>query len=88
MRPGDTVTGTQGTALVTGMQFRTSLRQGPSTMELTVMVRRNNGREHKREWQIGNGPVNPTLAEIGNAMTALSNTAEAEIIGLLSGNPG
>lgn len=30
MRPGDTITGTNGTVLVTGMQFRINLRQDRS----------------------------------------------------------
>lgn len=84
MRPGDTITGTNGTALVTGMQFRINLRQDRSELELTVLARTPNGKKHMRDWTRSSAQVSPTLAQIGNAMTAIEATALADIQALLS----
>ena len=88
MRPGDTVTGTTTSALITGMQFSINLRTTVSEMVLIVRGKTLEGKKQSGQWSMNTPVVNPTLTQIGNAMTALSNTAEAEIIGLLSGNPG
>ena len=84
MRLGDTITGTVGTALVTGMQFRINLRADRSEMELTVIARTPNGTKHMRDWVRSSPQVNPTLTQIGNAMTAIEATALADIQALLS----
>lgn len=84
MRPGDTITGTAGTALVTGMQFRINLRADRSEMELTVLARTSNGKKHMRDWVRSSPQINPTPTQIGNAMTAIEATALADIQALLS----
>lgn len=84
MRPGDTITGTNGSVLVTGMQFRINLRQDRSELELTVLAKTPNGKKHMRDWTRSSAQINPTLAQIGNAMTAIEATAQADIEALLS----
>lgn len=84
MRPGDTITGTNGSVLVTGMQFRINLRQDRSELVLTVLAKTPNGKKHMREWTRNSAQVNPTLAQIGNAMTTIEATALADIQALLS----
>lgn len=84
MRPGDTITGTNGSVLVTGMQFRINLRQDRSELELTVIAKSPNGRKHSREWTRASAQVRPTMNQIGNAMTAIEATAQAEIEAMLS----
>lgn len=84
MRPGDTITGTNGTALVTAMQFRINLRQDRSELELPVVAKTPNGRKHMREWTRSSAQVSPTLNQIGNAMTAIEATAQTDIEAMLS----
>lgn len=84
MRPGDTITGTNGSVLVTGMQFRINLRSDRSELELTVLARTPNGKKHAREWTRSSAQISPTLTQIGNAMTAIEAAALADIQALLS----
>lgn len=84
MRPGDTVTGTRTSALITGMQFAINLRTTVSEMVLIVQAKTQEGKKRSGQWSMDTPVVNPTLTQIGNAMTALSNTAEAAIIQGLS----
>lgn len=84
MRPGDTITGLNGSVLVTALQFRINLRQDHSELELTVAVKRPNGQKHMRSWVRASAQLNPTLTQIGNAMTAIEATARADIEAILS----
>ena len=84
MRPGDTITGTTGSVVVTGMQFRINLRSDRSELELTVVARSANGKKHMKDWTRTSAQVNLTLAQIGNAMTAIEATAQADIEAMLS----
>lgn len=84
MRPGDTIAGTKGSALVTAMQFRINPRADRSEIELTVIARTANGKKHMRDWVRSSPQINPTLTQIGNAMTAIEATALADIQALLS----
>ena len=85
MRPGDVVTGTQASVTITGMEWRIQLRQnGNSSILLTVLGRMPNGRKVNKQWTIEGGPAAPTDAQINAARLQVEQTAEADIVGMLS----
>lgn len=83
MRPGDIITGTNGTATVTAMQFQTSFRQTNSEMVLVVIGRTSNGKKHNMTFQRF-GPVNPTAQQVANAQILLEEEATTAIEARLS----
>lgn len=84
MRPGDTITGTVTSALVTAMQFSINLRTDSSELELVVIRQTPNGKTHSRRYVRVSGVVAPSVAQISTAMTQIEATALADIQGLLS----
>ena len=85
MRPGDVVSGTNGSVTITGMQWRVQLRGAEgSSVVLTVLAQRPNGRKLARDWTRASGIALPTDAQIITAMQQVEATAEADIVSALS----
>jgi hypothetical protein len=85
MRPGDVVSGTVAPVTITGMQWKVQLRGvDGSSVVLTVLARRPNGRKIARDWTIDSAIASPSDAQIINAMLQVEATAEADIVSALS----